>query len=202
MARKCRYCKAELPKVKDCTEPVQKKGFCSFDHMAKHGLEKAKQVKERERKKEEKAERARLRERKKEVKPKKYWFDRLQILVNQYIVHVRDKDEPCCTCGTQKPDIKYDAGHCFTRAARSDIRFELTNIHKQCSVQCNQYKSGAQEIHKKFIADKYGTDHLEKLEARHKWPSLNEAFPDNKAIELECIRFRKILRDNGVIPQQ
>ncbi len=200
MARKCKECKTPIPSVRTCDTFFLKKGYCSIDHMASHGMQKASKAKEKRERKEHKEAKAKHHIDKKRVKPRKKWLDNLQTLVNQYVVHVRDKGKGCCTCGTAKPDIKYDAGHCFTRAARSDLRFELTNLHKQCSVQCNQHKSGAQGVHKEFIANTYGQDQLDKLEDRTAWPSLNEVFPGWEEIEKEMIRYRKILRDNGIKP--
>ena len=116
---------------KSCSEPGRAhEGFivgvnwvcsqqCGFDlgnkALSKHRERqkvKAKQSQDKLRK----AANKKHRERKKEVKPLKEWQDKLQTLVNQYVVHVRDKDKPCCTCGTTAPDIKYDAGHYRTRA--------------------------------------------------------------------------------------
>lgn len=129
------------------------------------------------------------------------WYDRLQKLVNRYVVHVRDKGKPCCTCGTTNPNIKYDAGHCFTRGARSELRFELTNIHKQCSFNCNMHNSGRQAEHKVFIAEKYGKEQLEKMEDRTQWQTLKEQFPHTDDIKKEISRYRKLLRDNGLTPR-
>lgn len=127
------------------------------------------------------------------------WYSKLQVLVNQYVVNVRDKLKPCCTCGTTKPNIKYDAGHCFTVKARPDIRFNLKNIHKQCSVQCNQHGSGVRLEYEKFIIKKYGQEQWNKLLREGK--QLREQFPHWEDIEKEIVRYRKLLRDNGVRPQ-
>lgn len=195
MARKCRLktCRREIPPTKHCADPFQKGGFCDVNCMSKHGLAKSKEQ-------QLKAERKLHIENKKRVKRRSEWLDNLQTLVNQYVVHVRDKDKPCCTCGNSNPNIKYDAGHCFTRGARSDLRFELTNIHKQCSMNCNVHNSGRQGVHKDFIAEKYGLEHLFKLEDRTQWPDLKEVFPDWESIEREIKRYRALLRENGLRP--
>jgi hypothetical protein len=125
------------------------------------------------------------------------WYDKLQTLVNQYVKY-RDRNEPCCTCGTTNPNIKYDAGHFFTRAARPDIRFELTNNHRQCSVKCNQHGSGMRAEYTQFIINKYGADHLEWLETEG--TPLKEQFPSWEDIEKEIIRYRKLLRSYGIRP--
>ncbi len=179
--------------------------FCDVDcaykfAVAKQEKEQAKLIKKLKSNgvKKEKAERAETKQRKKELMTRSQWYNRLQGLVNQYVRLVRDINEPCCTCGTSNPSIKYDAGHFFTRAARSDIRFELTNIHKQCSVRCNQHGSGMRNEHEKFIIEKYGQDHLDWLILEK--PPLKEQFPNWQDIELEILRYRKLLRENGVTP--
>lgn len=125
-------------------------------------------------------------------------YNRLQILVNQYVTKVRDKNKGCCTCKTSKPDIKYDAGHLFTQKARPDIRFDLHNIHKQCSVNCNQHGSGMRAEYKDFVVDTYGQDELDRLECEGL--PLKEQFPTTQDIESEIIRYRKLLRDNDIRP--
>jgi hypothetical protein len=126
------------------------------------------------------------------------WYDRLQTLVNQYVLSVRDKHKPCCTCGKNTHNVKYDAGHLYSVAARSDIRFELTNIHKQCSVNCNQFGSGMRAEYEAFIVHEYGENHLEWLKERK--PDLKTQLPNWQDIESEIVRYRKLLRDNGVRP--
>lgn len=200
MARKCRFCKDEIPPIKQCSDAFQRGGFCNVDHMAKHGLKKSKAEKEKENKAKEREAKLKHAEDKKRVKRRSDWLANLQTLVNQYVIHVRDVGKGCCTCGTTNTDIKYDAGHCFTRGARSELRFELTNIHKQCSIQCNVQHSGRQGEHKEFIRKAYGNDHLLLLEDRTRWPSLGEMFPDWQSIEAEIKRYRKLLRDNNIRP--
>ncbi len=39
-------------------------------------------------------------------------------------------------------NIKYDAGHYFSRKGYSGVRFDEDNIHKQCSNYCNNNLSG------------------------------------------------------------
>lgn len=128
--------------------------------------------------------------------------DRLEILqklVNRYVVQVRDKDKPCYTCGTRKETIKYDGGHFFTRKARPDIRFELLNIHKQCSVDCNQHGSGMRNEYEAHFIHDYGIEALEEL--KREKPLLKVQFPDAESIEIEIKKWRKLLRDNNVIPK-
>lgn len=201
--KRCKFCDTYVP-AKDGVK-VPAGFFCCISHAIDYA--RAAQDKQRARqlskanadtKKAKKAGRAKHKEDKERVKRRCDWLDQLQTLVNQYVMHVRDVGQPCCTCGTKKPTIKYDAGHCFTRGARSDIRFELTNIHKQCSVRCNQWGSGMRKEYKEFIVGKYGQQHWEWLEEVK--PNLKIQFPDYHAIKKEIARYRSLLRDNGIKP--
>ena len=202
---KCKFCHARKETSEGRKTPVG--FFCDIDHAMQYGKlnqdtgrKKLMSVRKKESEEHEKKERKRIKSKLKELKPRKYWLDMLQKLVNQYITKVRDLNKPCCTCGTSSPDIKYDAGHFFTRAARRDLRFELTNIHIQCSVQCNQHGSGMRKEYTDFIISKYGQEHLDWLTDRSKHKDLKEQFPNWQDIEKEIIRYRKLLRDNGVSP--
>jgi hypothetical protein len=192
--RRCKNsCGNELPTVKKCETIFQRKGYCDIDCLAEHTRTKNAEA---DRKKAAKA----MRKAKERVKPRREWLDKLQTVVNQYVQYVKDKGAPCCTCGSNNTGVKYDAGHCFTKGARSDLRYELTNIHRQCSQYCNVNNSGFQGKHKEFIAAKYGADHLAKLEDHTQWPTLKETFPTHHEIKAEIVRYRKLLRDNGLTP--
>jgi len=112
--------------------------------------------------------------------------------------NVRDKDKPCCTCGTTNPFIKYDAGHYRSRGACPEARFIPTNIHRQCSVRCNVHGSGMRSEYIDFISAEYGQEHLDWLDGPHQ--SLKEMLPDADAIDAEIARYRKMLRDAGLKP--
>ena len=178
---------------------------CSFECACQLGNKALEKRRSDERKKEvrrlkesEKAAKKQRTERRKGIQPIKYWQDKLQRLVNQWVVHVRDVGKPCCTCGTDSPSIKYDAGHYRTRAAAPELRYELTNIHKQCSVRCNVHGSGMRKEYQGFIEHHYGKEHLEWLDGVH--PALKDTFPDWQAYDAEISKYRKKLRLAGVTP--
>ena len=128
MTRRCKCgCGIELPPAAKCTDIVSKKGYASIECITRNNRAKATA-------KAEKAIKKRNSDFKQSVKPRSKLLHNLQALINQWIVHVRDKDEPCCTCGTVSQSIKYDAGHMISRGSSTELRFELTNIHKQCSM--------------------------------------------------------------------
>lgn len=208
--RRCGFCGNRFK-----TETMVIKGaqaFCTNDHWIENQVKNsdaliakgqrmqkaAKRKEEIEEEKAAKAERKRLKQRKEALKPMSEHYDKLQDLVNQWIVHVRDKGKPCFTCGTAKPSIKYDAGHYRTRGACSELRFEITNIHKQCSVNCNQHGSGMRKEYRDKIVEVYGQDHLDWLDGKH--PRLKDQLPDADAVNIEIVKYRKLLRAEGLKP--
>lgn len=202
--RRCRFslCKKELPPVKQCESAYQKKGFCNVGCMADHGLLKARQNQKRQAGKERRERRVTDKKRLAELKPRSHWYNSLQKLVNQWIVHVRDKGKPCCTCGTANPNIKYDAGHCFPvgRGGADRRRFEPLNIARQCSVNCNGHGSGMRHEYERFIIETYGQDKFDWLRNENNFPLLKDQFPELEDIKKEMARYRVLLRDNGIKP--
>jgi hypothetical protein len=144
-----------------------------------------------------KRRRAENKEAKEKIRTRTEWYDILQALVNQYVNHVRDDGKPCCTCG-KTSNVKYDAGHFRTRGSCPELRFELKNIHRQCSVNCNQHGAGMRAEYRVFIVKEYGQETLEWLEGPHK--SLKEQFPHYNDIKAEIIRYRKLIREHGLKP--
>lgn len=187
----CKHCRGYFPRKTMVKYPSGR--FCTKLHAAEWAFEN----KKKGQKVIIKAERKETKRKKKELMTRSQWYDRLQTLVNQYVTKVRDVGKPCCTCGTTN-NIKFDAGHLFTRKARPDIRFDLFNIHRQCSIQCNVYGAGMRHEYKQFIVDTYGPLELMRLERVGR--PLKEQFPNWQDIETEIIRYRQILRDNGIKP--
>jgi hypothetical protein len=126
-------------------------------------------------------------------------FPRLQMLVNQWVLHVRDAGKPCCTCGTTNPNIKYDAGHYISRGSSPELRFELTNIHKQCNQICNIYGSGKRAEYDKFIMATYGESRFDLLKGPHR--KLKEQFPHADDIRAEIERYKGIIKGAGLVPR-
>jgi hypothetical protein len=185
--KKCKHCKDwfEVSVMIKNNAGTYCNSDCMFNNI-KHALPKliAKGAKIKE-----KAVKVRHKEATKKLRTRTQWYNMLQVEVNKY-VRLRDANEPCCTCGTTNHGIKYDAGHCFTRAARPDLRFNLTNIHKQCSVNCNQHGSGMRLEYQAFIANSYGPNHFEWLKGYHR--PLSDEFPHWSDIESEIQRYRAL----------
>jgi len=184
--KKCRACGNKFQpwnSLQTCCSPL-----CAIEYDKQKKTKKA----AKERAETKRADKHRL----KELMTRTQWFARLQVVVNQWVMY-RDRDEPCCTCQTTRP-IKYDAGHFHTRKARPDIRFEETQIHKQCSQKCNVYGSGQRLEYEQFLVKKYGQKHVDWL-AEVK-PSLKIQFPHWTDIEESIIVYRKKLRGVGIKP--
>lgn len=58
------------------------------------------------------------------------------------LIRFQDRDLPCVTCGTTKPDIQYCCGHWKTRGAHPEWRFRRENVARQCNQLCNLHNSG------------------------------------------------------------
>lgn len=203
--KKCSYCKGKREIV--ITTPIY--SFCSF--VCASSMVNDKQAKQKQRQitkakksqvKKVKAQKYKDRQRLKELMSITKWRSKLQALINQWIVHVRDKDKPCYTCGTEKPNIKYDAGHRHHagRGGADRRRFILENIHKQCSVNCNQHGGGKPREYDIALDNEYGEGFADHLNCEVNYPTLKEQFPLWQDIEQEILRYRKLLRDAGVTP--
>jgi hypothetical protein len=192
----CRYCKKYRQAHTMVKVPLGV--FCAWGCAIAHGKALAEKKKVKVKAVSDKAARAKHAIDKKSVRSRSKWYANLQKLVNQWVTGVRDVDEACCTCGTRDPSIKYDAGHFFTVGARKDIRFNLMNIHKQCSQKCNVYGSGMRLEYERFIIARYGQKGLDNLTLEG--PTLKQQFPAWQDIEAEIVRYRKILRVAGIKP--
>ena len=111
----------------------------------------------------EAAQRKKDKNRKRELKSKAQWLKEAQSAFNRW-VRLRDYDEPCISCGRHHKG-QYHAGHLYTVAARSDIRFHCDNVSKQCSA-CNNYLSGNQINYRRRLIKKIGLERVEALEVQ------------------------------------
>lgn len=85
---------------------------------------------------------------------------------NDYI-RERDKHQPCISCGTRDPDLRYDAGHYRTIGAHPELRFEEDNCHKQCHYNCNINRSGNIVDYRIGLVGRIGAGRVEWLEQDH-----------------------------------
>jgi hypothetical protein len=131
--------------------------FCNDDHAIKHASKKLLSNSDKKARREAK-------DRKLAIKPKSKWLAELQALVNKYI-RLRDANEGCISCDKAASwQGQFHAGHYYSRGHSSSLRFNLHNIHKQCSV-CNNHLSGNIGEYTPALISKIGLDKFEQLTA-------------------------------------
>lgn len=134
---------------------------CSINMGKVAGAKKA----ERAAKEERKATREKLIE----LKPLKWFHAQTKRAVHEYI-RLRDAHLPCVSCGATKAS-QWDAGHYKSVGSNSTLRYDLANIHKQCSV-CNKHKSANLILYRQNLIPKIGEAEVLRLEGPqpvHKW---------------------------------
>jgi hypothetical protein len=151
--RKCKNCSEIFQK----TQPLQY--VCSPTCAAKYASKKLAAEKDKEIK-------LKVDGMKLAIMKKADWMKLLQVTFNTFI-RIRDKDEPCISCGTFKSN-KWDAGHCYP-TTYAYLRFNEHNVNKQCSFYCNLNKSGNFHEYLPRLEAKIGIDAVQKLHNdRHK----------------------------------
>lgn len=168
--RSCKVCGKEIPKAKDCTDPITKARFCGVECLSLHGREKAQAAAKRKAEREAKAKRAKHRADKERIKTKSEHMREAQRAFNAYI-RERDRDLPCISCGKTNPggDPRggvWDCSHYRSVGANPELRFEPLNAHKGCK-NCNRDKSGNIVDYRIYLQIKIGKDALEWLEGPH-----------------------------------
>lgn len=149
---KCKVCNQEFIRER----PLQV--LCGFECTVEYARLS------REKKDRQNASKARkeYREEKEKQKTLTDWLNETQTIFNRYIV-ARD-GKKCISCGTEKPDIIFCAGHFRTRKAASQLRFNEDNVHTQCNFYCNSKLSGNIANYRPALIAKIGIDRVEALE--------------------------------------
>ena len=189
MTRRCKCdCGIELPKISECTTPLEKLRFASRECQTKVGLANLKKIQANNKKKAA----AKVKQKKKVIKQRNVKFkadyyanDRktrqkgAKIACHNYI-RERDKGLPCICCG-RALGAKYDAGHFLESGNNSTLRYHEDNIHAQ-SVHCNQYRGGDSDDYEGKLRIKIGDDRVDYLLA-NKGGTPKRTADDFKAIE-------------------
>lgn len=185
--RKCRLasCRKELPKAKE-SDFYQAKGFCDLDHMAEHGLVKARQHIQR------KAKREHL-EAKERIKTRSQWMKETQAAVNGY-VRERDRELPCVSCG-RFHNGQYHAGHYRSVGSAPELRFNTRQIWKQCA-PCNNHLSGNLINYRIELIKRIGQEAVDWIEGPHE--PKRYTIDDLKAIKaLYNAKTRELVKQRG-----
>ena len=197
MANSKRKCKSCGKYIRDFVV-VNKSAFCSVESAVKYSYANKSKGAEIVRKEQKKKDAVR----KKALMTRSQWYNKYKTVLHQWIMHVRDKDKGCFTCGKTDPSVKYDCGHRHHagRGGGDRRRFILENIHKQCSMSCNQFGSGMPVEYDLALDEEYGEGFADKLKCVDNYPTLKEQFPTTEDIENEIKRYREMLRAKGLTP--
>lgn len=115
-------------------------------------------------KKREKIERADLKAAKERIKPRGQWLKEAQAAFNAFI-RGRDADQPCISCNRHH-EGQWHAGHYLSTGARPELRFDESNVHKQCQ-PCNTHLSGNLILYRVWLIKKIGYEAVSRLEGPH-----------------------------------
>jgi hypothetical protein len=110
-----------------------------------------------------KAEVATTRARREKLKTNGQRKAEAQRAINHWIVHVRDKDEPCISCGKFHQGA-WHAGHFRSRGSAPHLALDPRNLAKQCA-PCNLYLHGNLIEFRRALIAKHGVAFVEQLEA-------------------------------------
>lgn len=146
--RKCKQCKEYVPAESGYKTPGG--FFCSTSHA----IEYARELQKRSFKKETRA-------RKEKLKPRSDYLKDCQVAFNR-VIRLLDSYAACISCGRHH-EGQYHAGHYMSVGARPELRFNLYNVHKQCSA-CNAYLSGNIANYRINLIEKIGIERVEALE--------------------------------------
>lgn len=160
--RKCRYCGERKPKEDMFITPLA--AFCNAEHAFKYANENKQKEYEKQKAKKDREFRAETRKRKEQIKTKNEWAKEAQAAFNKYI-RLRDAHLPCISCGRHHQG-QYHAGHYRTVGANPELRFEESQVHKQCA-PCNNHLSGNITNYRINLVKKIGIRAVEWIEGPH-----------------------------------
>lgn len=86
-----------------------------------------------------------------------------QAALNRWVVHGRDKDQPCISCGRFHQGANH-GGHYRSRGSAPHLSLDPRNVHRQCA-PCNVYLHGNLINFRIGLVNRYGLAYVEELEA-------------------------------------
>lgn len=135
-------------------------------------------------------ERAKIKTRREKAKTTGQRKAEAQAAVNKWVVHVRDKDQPCISCGRFHQGM-YHAGHYRSRGSAPHLALDPRNLHKQCA-PCNLHLHGNLIEYRKGLIAKEGEAFVLALEAdqepRHLSPDDIDAIRDTYRAKLKEVK--------------
>jgi hypothetical protein len=146
--KKCKWCKDYFVPVR----PLQ--SVCSLECS----IELSNETKKKAEKKAWDKEKAEIKERNgwnTKKPPKNVLQDainKLARMIDEYF------EEPCISCGNTN-NVKYDGGHRISVGACISIRYNLHNIRRQCSKNCNVSLSGNPDGYDEGLKERFGLEY-------------------------------------------
>lgn len=180
-SRRCSHCKKKGPQ--EAMLLRQLKAFCNQECFAEWAAANVSKLA----KKGKQIESKRLKAKKEKLKTKGVHLREAQASFNAYI-RERDAQEPCISCGSYHTG-QYHAGHYRSVGSSPELRFEESNVWKQCA-PCNNHLSGNLIKYRINLIEKIGLEKVEWLEGPHE--------PKNYTIEqIQDIKahYRKRVRE-------
>lgn len=138
----------------------------------------------------EKEANKRVKQFKQNLKDREWYLNALETVFNAYI-RKRDKDLPCISCGTYTAN-KWDAGHFWAAGNYSFLRFNEDNVHKQCSANCNGFKSGNQNEYRINLIKKIGAERVQWLDD-HRHDKFGLTIPE---IKILIEKYKNLCKNN------
>jgi len=157
-SRRCSHCKKKGPQSDMLLR--QLKAFCDQNCFAEWAAANVSKLA----KKGKQIESKRLKAKKEKLKTKGEHLREAQTAFNAYI-RLRDAKEPCISCGRFHTGL-YQAGHYRSVGSSPELRFEESNVWKQCA-PCNNHLSGNLINYRINLIKKIGLDKVEWLEGPH-----------------------------------
>jgi hypothetical protein len=154
--RRCRSCGNSYVPIssmsKACSVP------CALDLVRQANARKEARAK--------REERAATRVAKEKVKTRGTHLKELQAAFNAWI-RMRDAGLPCISCGRPASwQGQWDAGHYMSRGSSPALRFDPSNVAKQC-LPCNRHLSGNLVLMRTGLINRIGLAEVERLEGPH-----------------------------------
>jgi hypothetical protein len=150
----CRICKQKFIPVR-AIQPA-----CSYECQVEYATKvaaKAAIARKKKAKREHKEKLEKVKSRSEHLREAQRWF-------NKYI-RLRDADLPCISCGRFHTG-QYHAGHYRTVGSTPQLRFEESQVHKQCA-PCNNHLSGNIVNYRINLLKKIGQEKLDWIEGPH-----------------------------------
>lgn len=151
-----------MPKCKNCGDKFEAYKFnfryCKKEKCRDIGVA---ELLTKQKKAKDKKKRLETRKQKESLLTHKDYLKLLQTAFNAYI-RKRDKGLPCISCGKDN-NKQFHAGHYRSVGSAPHLRFNETNVWRQCAT-CNTYLHGNLIEYRKELVNRIGVNKVEWLE--------------------------------------